>query len=172
MLYVHFTHCTTVHTCVHMYIQMVVEVCVATICDSSRSTSKCFLNMMYCKCYLGTSPYKTRMSTFQLRLSILPGVHNGMCSPPSLATCWHTCGHSWRGSHGSRCRCGVGAARQCHHASGRNCFPHSLNLALLPVPFLSAVHICMDTHTCYLLVKQLPKGNVLIPFSISSTFLV
>ena len=40
VLYVHFTHCSTVHTCVHMYIQMVVEVCVATICDSSQSTSK------------------------------------------------------------------------------------------------------------------------------------
>ena len=37
----------------------------------------------------------------------------------------------------------MGAARQCHHASGRTA---SLNLASLPVPFLSAVHICMDTH--------------------------
>ena len=80
---------------------------------------------------------------------MLPGVHNGMCSPPSLTTCWHICGHSWRGSHGSHCRCGVGAARQCHHASGRTAF---LNLASLPVPFLSAVHICMDTH-------MLPAGE-------------
>ena len=80
---------------------------------------------------------------------MLPGVHNGMCSPPSLATCWHTCGHSWRGSHGSHCRCGVGAARQPHHASGRTA---SINLASLPVPFLSAVPICMDTH-------MLPAGE-------------
>ena len=39
-----------------------------------------------------------------------------------------------------------GAARQCHHASEGTA---SLNLAPLPVPFLSAVPICMDTHMLY-----------------------
>ena len=74
---------------------------------------------------------------------MLPGVHNGMCSlhpsPPAgipvgtagEAAMALTAGVVW------------GAARQCHHASGRTA---SLNLASLPVPFLSAVHICMDTH--------------------------
>ena len=118
VLYVHFTHCSTVHTCVHMYIQMVVEVCVATICDSSQSTSEVSFEHDVLQVLLRDFPLQDQGVTFQLFLSTLPGVHNGMCSLPSLTTCWHTCGHSWRGSHGSHCRCGVRAARQ-HHQEGR-----------------------------------------------------
>ena len=167
VLYVHFTHCSTVHTCVRTYIQMVVEGLLLQYVTVPKALQRSHLNM-YCKYYLGTSPHKTKVSTFQLDLSMLPAVHNGMCSTPSLTTCWHAGGHSWRGSHGSHCKCGVGAARQCRHVSGRTA---SLCLASLPVPFLSAVHLRMDTH---MLPggKATAKGNVLIPLSIFSTFLV
>ena len=110
--------------------------CVATICDSSRSTSKSLLNMMHCKYYLGTSPYKTR------------GVHFP-ASPKHVARCsqWDCVPLHPSPPAGIP----VGTAGEAAMALaagvvwgllGNAVMPvegtASLNLASLPVPFLSA----------------------------------